>query len=106
MAKFMLKGNYLGAGVTGLRLEGGSSRQAAIQRLVASVGGEVESVYYAFGDTDVYVIADLPDNAAAAALTLSVNATGAVTATTIVLLTPEEMDAAANLEPQYRAPGG
>lgn len=105
MSKYLLQGKYVGDGVTGLRLEGGSRRRAAIETLVASVGGDVESVYYAFGDTDVYVVADLPDNTAAAALTLVVNATGAVVATTTVLLTPEEMDAVVNLEPQYRAPG-
>jgi uncharacterized protein with GYD domain len=105
MAKFLLKGNYVGAGVTGLRLEGGSRRRAAIEQLVASVGGALESVYYAFGETDIYVIADLPDDAAAAALTMSVNSTGAVKVTTTVLLTPEQMDEAANRQPEYRAPG-
>jgi uncharacterized protein with GYD domain len=105
MAKYLLKGNYVGEGVTGLRLEGGTRRRAAIDALVTSVGGMLEGVYFAFGETDIYVVADLPDHASAVALTLAANATGAVAVTTTVLLTPEEMDAAAHLDPQYRAPG-
>lgn len=105
MAKFMVHGNYLTEGTKGLMKEGGSSRRAAVEQLVESVGGTVECVYYAFGGTDIYVIADLPDNASMAALSLITNASGAVTVGTTVLLTPEEMDEAAKKTPAYRPPG-
>jgi len=58
-----------------------------------------------FGDHDAYVIAELPDNEAAAAVALTVNASGGATTKTIVLLTPEEVDAAAQRSVAYRAPG-
>jgi len=48
---------------------------------------------------------DLPDNVTAAGLSLITNAGGAVTVSVTVLLTPEEMDAAAQLSPDYRPPG-
>ena len=51
------------------------------------------------------MIADLPDNVTAAALSLAVNKSGAVATKTIVLLTPEEMDQAAKKVLDYRAPG-
>ena len=76
-------------------------RQAAAE----SVGGTLESFYFAFGDTDVFAVADLPDNAAAAALALSVTAAGGATVRTVVLLTPEEIDAATNQKVQYTPPG-
>jgi uncharacterized protein with GYD domain len=69
------------------------------------MGGKVEAFYYAFGETDVYVIADVPDNVSMAALILSVSASGAVTVKTTVLLTPEEIDAAGKKSPIFRAPG-
>ncbi len=49
--------------------------------------------------------ADLPDNEAAAATALAVNASGGVAIKTVVLLTPEEVDAAAERAVSYRAPG-
>lgn len=105
MARYLVHGNYVGEGISGLMKEGGSSRRDAIEKLVASLGGKLESVYYAFGDTDVYAIVELPDNATAAAASLVTNASGAVNVRVTVLLTPEEMDEAAKKAPEYRAPG-
>lgn len=105
MAKYLIQANYVGEGVKGLLKEGGSSRRDAINKLVASVGGKVESVYYAFGDTDVFVVAEVPDNVTAAAIALTVGATGAVSIKTTVLMTPEEVDQATKKSPVYRAPG-
>jgi uncharacterized protein with GYD domain len=105
MAKYLVHGNYIDDGVKGLLKEGGSSRREAIQELVGSVGGSVKCVYYAFGGTDVFAIVDLPDNVSAAALSLVTNASGAVAVEITVLLTPEEIDAAAQKTPAYRPPG-
>jgi uncharacterized protein with GYD domain len=53
------------------------------------------------------VIAQLPDNATAAAISLTVAASGvAVKLNTVVLLTPEEIDEATQKSVSYRAPGG
>ena len=65
---------------------------------------ELECFYYAFGATDVFIIADLPDNASAASLNLAVAASGAIDSETVVLLTPEEIDEAAKKCPAYRPP--
>jgi uncharacterized protein with GYD domain len=62
-------------------------------------------MYYAFGDTDVYAICDLPDNASATAVSLLINASGAVSLNLTPLITVEEVDAAAAKTPSYRAPG-
>lgn len=105
MAKYLLQVNYVGEGVKGLLKEGGSARRAAAAKAVKSVGGELEAMYYAFGDTDCYAIAEVPDHASMAALALTLAASGAVTGRTTVLLTPEEMDAAAKKTPSYRPPG-
>lgn len=106
MPKYLVHGNYLGQGLKELLKEGGSGRRDAIRKLLESVGGKLEGVYYAFGDTDVYVIADLPDNQAATAVSLVTNASGAVNVRTTVLMTPEEIDAAIDRTPDYRPPGG
>jgi hypothetical protein len=50
------------------------------------------------------VIVDLPDNEAAAAAALAVNAAGGATVQTTVLLTPEQIDDAAERSVDYRPP--
>jgi len=105
MPKYLFQVNYVGEGVKGLLKEGGSSRRAATEKMVQSMGGKIEAYYFAFGEYDCYVIADLPDSAAAAAVALTVNASGAVAAKTTVLMTPEEVDSAVKKSPIYRAPG-
>jgi uncharacterized protein with GYD domain len=105
MPKYLVQANYVDQGLKGLLKEGGSSRRAAVEKLFGSVGGKVEAFYYAFGDTDLFIIADVPDNVSAAALSLTVNASGAATVKVTVLLTDEEINAATKKAVSYRAPG-
>jgi len=105
MPKYLVQANYVGEGVKGLLKEGGTSRRAAAEKLIKSLGGTMEAFYYAFGETDAYIIADLPDNASMAAIALTVSASGAVTVKTTVLMTPEQVDEATKKTPSYRPPG-
>ncbi|HZT65481.1 MAG TPA: GYD domain-containing protein [Acidimicrobiales bacterium] len=105
MPKYLLQVSYTLDGIRGVAAKGGSARKSAAQAAAKSVGGKVDSFYFAFGETDAYVVADLPGNEAAAALALAVCAGGGATCRTVVLLSPEEMDAAANQQVKYRPPG-
>ena len=105
MAKYLIKANYTADGAKGFVVDGGTGRRAAVEKMLASVGGRLEAFYFAFGDTDLYVIADLPEPAAAAAVALAVAQSGKASTRTVVLLTPEEMDAAAKKTVSYRPPG-
>ena len=105
MAKYLLKVNYTIDGVKGVLAAGGSARRKAAEEAARSVGGTVESFYFAFGGTDVFVIADFPDKEAAASLAMTVTAGGGATVETVVLLTPEETDAAVAKKVIYKPPG-
>jgi uncharacterized protein with GYD domain len=105
MPRYLYKASYTAEGAKGVLKEGGSSRRAAISEMAEKAGGKVEAFYYAFGDCDVYVIAEAPDNASAASISLAVGASGAARIETVVLLTPEEIDQAAKASVAYRAPG-
>ena len=105
MAKYLIQANYTQAGVTGLLKEGGTSRREALRRTVEGVGGRFESFYYAFGDCDLYLIAEFPDEAAAAAVSMNIGAAGALSVTMTVLMTPETIDEAISKSVPYRAPG-
>ena len=105
MPKFMIKASYNTDGAKGLMKEGGTARRAAVQKLVESVGGKVEAFYFAYGEADAYIITDMPDAATGIAISLTVNASGAVRLSTIPWITPEELDAASKKTVNYRAPG-
>ena len=105
MPKYLYAFNYTQEGLQGLLKEGGTGRKAAVDQLAGSMGGSIDAFYYAWGDVDGYIIADLPDEASAAAISLAVSAAGAVTISTTPLITPEEMDAATQKHPDYRPPG-
>jgi len=105
MPKYLFEASYSPQGVEGVKSKGGSSRRDAVAHMAESVGGKLESFHFAFGEADAYVVVDLPDNEAAAAVTLTVNAAGGAAVKTVVLLTPEEVDAAAQRSADYRPPG-
>jgi uncharacterized protein with GYD domain len=105
MAKYLIEASYTPEGLKGLLKEGGSGRRAAIEQLITGAGGTVEAFYFVFGDDDVIIVVDLPDNASMAAVSLAVSAAGGATSTVRVLLTPEEIDTAVHKTIDYRAPG-
>ncbi|HTE26730.1 GYD domain-containing protein [Flavitalea sp.] len=105
MNKFLIKGVYNSDGMKGLMQEGGTGRKNAIEKMLAAIGGKVESFYYAFGEADVYLIVELPDEIAAAAVGLKVNAAGLVRISMTGLISPDDIDAATKQSVNYRAPG-
>jgi len=105
MAKYLLQGSYTAEGSKGLLKDGGSKRRAAAKTLVESLGGKIECLYFAFGETDVLAIVDMPDSASAAAASLTIGASGGLRGKLTVLLTPEEIDQAAKKSATYTPPG-
>jgi len=105
MPKFLLRANYTPTGMKGLLTEGGTGRREAVAKMIADVGGTLESFYFALGEDDVFMIADVPDNVSTAALSMMVCASGSATTRTTVLMTPEDMDRATGVHVDYRPPG-
>jgi len=105
MPKYLLEVAYTAQGAKGVLKDGGSKRRAAAQKAIKSLGGKMETFYFAFGETDAIVIADLPDAVAAAAMSMTVAATGAAGTKVRVLLTAEDVDKAARKTTAYTPPG-
>lgn len=104
MPKFLAQGTYTFEGIQGLLNEGGTARRAAIEAAVTAMGGKLEAFYFAFGETDVYAIVDVPDNVTAAALSLGIAASGVGGIKSALLLTPEEIDKAAGKAQKFQRP--
>jgi uncharacterized protein with GYD domain len=67
------------------------NRIEAIRPAVEKLGGKVENGWFSFGEYDVIVVLDMPDNVAAAAIAMAFAAGGALkTVKTTPLLTAEE----------------
>ena len=104
MAKFLIRAQYTPQGLQGAVKEGFASREDYLRGLIESLGGKTEAWYFSYGEDDVVVIIDA-EPAAAVALSLAVNQSGAVRVNTTPLMTSSEMDAAGSQLPQFRAPG-
>jgi uncharacterized protein with GYD domain len=105
MAKYLVSVSYTPDGAKGLRKDGGTKRRHVATKAIQSVGGQVESFYFALGATDVIVIADLPDAVSVAGLSIAIAATGGARCTTTLLLTAEDIDRACEKKTAYKAPG-
>lgn len=105
MSRYLIEANYTAEGLKGVLDKGGTARREAIEKMLSDVGGTVESLDFAFGANDVVLIVDVPDRASVAAVAMMVGAAGGATCKTTVLLSPEEIDRAAEIKATYRAPG-
>ena len=106
MPKALIKASYSVDGMKGLMKEGGTSRVKSVEAALAGVGGSLESLYFAFGGDDIYIIAEVPDHASAIAMAAAVSTSGAVSRyETVILVTPAEVDQAMNVTVDYSPPG-
>jgi uncharacterized protein with GYD domain len=105
MPKYLISANYTAKGMEGVRAAGAKSRVDAVSTMLEAIGGKLDSFHFAFGDTDVFAIADVPDDEAAAAVAIAINSSGAVNTRTTKLLTVDQIDEALRRTVDYRPPG-
>jgi uncharacterized protein with GYD domain len=105
MTKYMIQGNYTSEGWKGVQKDKASGRREALSHTIAALGGKLEAVYFSLGEHDVVLIADLPDQASAAAFCIAASSSGVARTCTTALMTVEETDQALKKSVDYRAPG-
>lgn len=67
------------------------NRIEAVRPAIEKLGGKIEAAWFSFGDYDVVVITELPDNVSAAAIAMAFAAGGACKSVqTTPLISPEE----------------
>jgi uncharacterized protein with GYD domain len=90
MPHYLLQAAYNSSGAAGMVKEP-QNRIEEVTPAIEALGGRVECGYFAFGEYDVVVICEMPDNASAASFALAVGAGGTVGSyRTTVLITPDE----------------
>jgi uncharacterized protein with GYD domain len=108
MAHYLIQVSYNNQGISDL-VKNPQDRSTAIRSVIEGMGGRIESFYFAFGDYDAVVIAELPDNASAAAFAMAVGAGGAMRSyrTTVLIPTAEAGEAMRKASTLgYRPPSG
>ena len=56
MPKYFVQASYTSGGMQGLLKDGGTTRKAAIEQLLTSVGGKLEVLYFGVGSDDIHMI--------------------------------------------------
>jgi uncharacterized protein with GYD domain len=84
-------------------------RTEAVRAIAESAGGQLLGLYYAFGETDGFVLCEVPDSISAAAVAMTVLASGRFkTVKTTEIFTAQDavqaMRKAGGMRAQYRPP--
>ncbi|SPF31590.1 conserved hypothetical protein [Candidatus Sulfotelmatobacter kueseliae] len=67
------------------------NRIEAVRPVIEKLGGRIEAAWFSFGDYDIVVITDMPDNVSAAAIAMAFAAGGACKSVqTTPLISPDE----------------
>jgi uncharacterized protein with GYD domain len=108
MPKYLFEATYSDEGLIGLAADGAAKRIRDVKAAAKSLGGKIEAFYFSFGDSDAIIVADLPDNAAAAAVSMMATSAGTASVRTTPLLSVDEMDKSIEkmAKAKYRPPGG
>ena len=90
MPNYLLQATYTAEGWAAL-VKSPQNRIEAVRPAIEKAGGTIEAAYYAFGESDVVLIVEMPDNVSAAGLAISFAAGGTLKSVkTTPLMTAEE----------------
>jgi uncharacterized protein with GYD domain len=106
MAYYLIRAAYTGTAAAHL-VQHPQHRETAVRKSCEALGGKLHGFYYCFGEYDAMALAELPNNKAAAALALSVEASGSVRTihTTVLMTVAEAMEAMKTAQgDQYKPP--
>ena len=95
MPYYMIQGAYNPEGMSAL-VKSPQNRIAAVKPAIEKLGGTLKEAYFSFGDEyDFVIIAEMPDNVSAVAISMAFGAGGALktTKTTPLLTATETLDA-------------
>lgn len=94
MSSYLIQVSYSTEAVASL-IKNPQNRTEAVRKSIEKLGGKLTGFWLSFGDYDVVVIADIPDNIKAAAMSMAVAASGtAKSVKTTPLLSAEDAVAA------------
>ena len=106
MPKYLMFASYSTEGVKGVQRDRASGRRDAVIKALAAAGARLEQMYFTFGDDDVAMVVDAPDNASIMAVSVAAGASGLCRMRTLPLISIDEADRAIDAHLTYPAAGG
>ena len=106
MPSYLLQAAYTPEGWAA-QVKNPQNRIEAIRPAIEGLGGKILAAYYCFGEYDLAVITEMPDNTSAAAFSIAASAGGSVKAlkTTPLMTVDEGLDAVRKAsQTSYRPP--
>ena len=94
MPFYLVQASY-SASAVGAMVKNPQDRATAVGPLMEKMGGKLHGLWLAFGEYDVVAIAEMPDSVTAAAISMAIGSSGAMSAfrTTPLLSTNEAVEA-------------
>lgn len=94
MGYYLLRTGYTAAAAKSM-VEHPQNRDEAARKSIESLGGRMHSFFFAFGEFDVVMICEFPDNVTAAALAMAVGSRGVFSKfeTTVLMTAAESVEA-------------
>ena len=90
MAFYLIQASYSGNAIGSL-VEKPQDRAASVRPVIRRMGGKLHGFWFSLGEYDVVAIVELPDNVSAAAMSMAIGSSGALSAyRTTALLTSSE----------------
>ena len=108
MPYYMIQGAYTSE-AWAAQVANPQNRVEIVRPMIEGLGGRIESAFFAFGEYDVVLITEFPDNVSAASLSMTINAGGGFKAgkTTALMTMDEGIEALKKAGGTgYRPPGG
>ncbi len=92
--KYLHQASYTAEALSAM-LKNPQNRSEVLRKTIEKLGGRLEGFWFAFGEYDIALVVEMPDNVSAAAYSMAASAGGGVKAAkTTQLLTTEEAMAA------------
>lgn len=94
MSYYLIQASYSPQAIAAM-LKNPQDRAAAIRPMIEKAGGKLHGLWFAFGDSDIVAIAEMPNATSTAAIAMAIGATGAMSAyrTTPLMTSGEAVEA-------------
>ena len=77
MSYYLIQASYTGPAIAAM-IKNPQDRAAAVRPMIEKAGGKLHGLWFTFGESDVVAIAEMPNNVSAAALSMAIGASGAM----------------------------
>jgi uncharacterized protein with GYD domain len=94
MAHYLIQASYTAQAIAAM-VKNPQDRAEIVRPMIERAGGKLHGIWFAFGDSDIVAIAEMPDNLSAAAISMAIGSSGAMASyrTTALMTSAQAVEA-------------